>query len=342
MLREPWKTGTLTHNGPLLQRFEDDFCRQLGVSNLIAVTNGTIALQMAIRALDLKGEIITTGFSWIATVSAIKWEGCIPVFCDIDKETLNIDVNRIRALINKHTVAIMPVHVFGNPCDIESLDQISSEFNIPVIYDAAHAVGTEYKGKSILEQGAISATSFHSTKVLNTAEGGGCITTNEQLCNKLKRIRFFGYDEDKIAVEDGLNGKMTEVHAALGICNLKMLDAVLHDRREKYLMYKRGLESLPEISFQSILFGKSNYSYFPVIVNSEKDLLFIQSALNDKSIFPRRYFYPSLNTYSNIVDYTPLPVSEDISTRILCLPLYYDLSVEDIEMIIEIISRCLK
>jgi hypothetical protein len=338
LLEGVWERGILTHNGPLVQLFEKMICEKLNILNFVAVSNGTIALQMAIKALELKGEIITTPFTWIATVSAIKWEGCTPVFCDIDPETLNIDPVKIEPLITDKTVAIMPVHVFGNPCNVNAIDTIAKRHHLKVIYDGAHAIGSTYNGKSLLEYGDIIATSLHATKLLNTAEGGGCITTNNEFHEKLKHIRFFGHNNEKDVVEDGFNGKMTEVHAALGIANLNYYDEVLNDRKEKYNLYKDALSNISGIKFQKIKEGTINYSYFPVIFESEARLLRVEKALNAENIFPRRYFYPSVNTYTSIVDYQATPTSEDISKRILCLPLYWRLTISEVEKIIQIIT----
>ena len=309
ILKGVWERGILTHNGPLVQQFEKDLCNKLCINHCTVVTNGTIAIQMAIKALELKGEIITTPFTWIATLSAIKWEGCSPVFCDIDKETLNIDPKNIESLITRNTVAIMPVHVFGNPCDIDSISAIAKKHNLKVIYDGAHAIGSKFQNKSILTCGDVTATSFHATKLLNTGEGGGCITNSNDVNEKLKRIRFFGHNLQKDVVEDGFNGKMTEIHAALGIVNLKYFDEVLNDRKQKYNLYLQLLSGINSLNFQKILFGATNYSYFPVIFNSEELLVKTESLLNQHSIFPRRYFYPSVNTYNRIINYQSCPVS---------------------------------
>ena len=335
ILESVWESGILTHNGPLVQRLEREIEKILSIKNFLTVTNGTTAIQMSIKALELQGEIITTPFTWIATISAIKWENCVPVFCDIDADTLNIDPAKIEALITDKTVAIIPVHVFGNPCDVEVIEKIANKHKLKVIYDAAHAIGSTYKGKSLLEYGDISATSMHGTKLFNTAEGGGCIANNYELNEKLKRIRFFGHDNSKNIVEDGFNGKMTEVHAALGIANLKYYDEVLKDRKDKYFYYKEHLLCIKSLKFQMIKFGEPSYSYFPVIFSFEEDLLHVEKVLNDNSIYPRRYFYPSLNIYTEVVEYKSMPVSEDVSKRILCLPLYWNLSYEDIDRIIK-------
>lgn len=336
LMKGIWETGIMTHNGPLVQRFEKEVGKYLNTSNVISCTNGTIALQMAIKALRLKGEIITTPFTFIATINSILWEGCTPVFVDIDPETLNIDPQKIVEKITYHTVGIMPVHVFGNPCDINKIDAIAKNYNLKVIYDAAHAVGVKYNGKSIFEYGDISCTSFHATKMLNTTEGGACFTTNKLLDEKLRRIRFFGFENHSEIVEDGTNAKMTEVHAAVGLANLKYLDNALLDRKNKYQIYKNILSRNTSLSFQKIN-EDCNYSYFPVIFSNEETLLKVLKRLNENNIYPRRYFYPSVNTFKKIVPYVNMPISEDIASRILCLPLYYTLDIASIERIAELI-----
>ncbi|MEZ9627825.1 DegT/DnrJ/EryC1/StrS family aminotransferase [Aliivibrio fischeri] len=339
-LEQVWETGVLTHNGPLVQKLESELENKLHTSNLSLVTNGTVAIQMAIKALELKGEIITTPFSWVATVSAIKWEGCTPIFCDIDENTLNIDVSKIEDLITKDTVAIMPVHVFGNPCDVEAIESIAKKHNLKVIYDAAHAVGTNYGEKSVLDYGDISTISLHGTKIFNTAEGGACIANSTELHEKLKRIRFFGHDDHKDVVEDGCNGKVTEIHAALGLANLKYYDDVLDDRKKSYELYVNNLKGIESIRFQTIDEG-CNYSYMPIIFESEDAMIKVESALNAVSIYPRRYFSPSLNNLTHIVKYQNMPISESISKRILCLPLYHSLTSSDIDRICDVINNIL-
>lgn len=339
LLEGVWERGILTHNGPLVQRLEKEICEKLGLDHFITVTNGTIAIQMAIKALGIKGEIITTPFTWVATLSAIQWEGCTPVFCDIEPDTLNMDPAKIEAAITDKTVAIMPVHVFGNPCDVEAIEAIAKKHGLKVIYDAAHAIGSTYKGKSLLEYGDVSATSLHATKLLNIAEGGGCITTDKELHEKIKRIRFFGHNDAKDIVEEGFNGKITEVHAALGIANLKYYDEVLQDRKTKYFFYKDALQDLSNVRFQTIKLGEANYSYFPIIFDTEQQLLKVEKALNEAQIVPRRYFYPAVNTFEAIVPYVEMPVAEDIAKRILCLPLYWNLNMEEVRRIVDIIKK---
>ena len=336
-LQKVWESGVMTHNGPLLQQFEREVADWHGMPNHTVVVNGTIALQLAIRALGLKGEIITSPFSFIATTSAIMYEGCTPVYADINPRTLNIDPAQIEAAITDKTVAIMPVHVFGNTCEIEAIEAIAKKYNLKVIYDACHSVGVEYKDKSIFSYGDVSCTSYHATKMLNSGEGGGCFTNDAELDAKMKRIRFFGFSEDKTnIVEEGSNLKMTEVHASVGLANLKYLQAALDDRKEKYLLYKSLLEVNPTLTFQQINEDSCNYSYFPVIFDSEETLLRVEKALQAEKIFARRYFYPSLNTFTDIVQYVAMPHSEDIASRILCLPLYYTLAKEEVERIARI------
>jgi dTDP-4-amino-4,6-dideoxygalactose transaminase len=340
ILKGVWDRKILTHNGPLVQQLESELEQKLEVPHFTVVNNGTIALQIAIKALELQGEIITTPFTWIATVSAIKWEGCTPIFCDIDPKTLNIDPAKIEALITEKTVAIMPVHVFGTPCDVVEIEKIAKKHNLKVIYDGAHAIGSRFEDKSVLTFGDVTATSLHATKLLNTGEGGGCITQNTELDKKIKRIRFFGHSDDKTdIVEDGFNGKLTEIHAALGLANLKYYDTVLNDRRVKYLLYKEKLQKVPTITFQDIAAGETNYSYFPIIFETEAQLLKVELELKENNVFPRRYFYPSVNTYTKVVSYQSCPISEDISKRILCLPLYLDLTIGEIIEICAMINN---
>lgn len=333
LLKGVWESGIMTHNGPLVQRFEKEVAEYLNVPRMVACTNGTLALQIAIKALDLHGEIITTPFTFIATISSIMWEHCTPVFADIDPETFNIDPSKIEEKITRQTVAIMPVHVFGNSCDIEAIDAIATKHGLKVIYDAAHSFGVKYKGKSVFEYGDISATSFHATKMLNTAEGGGCFAQNPELDEKMRHIRYFGYEKNGDIVEEGFNGKMTEVHAAVGIANLAYMDAALADRKRKYALYKELLGANDSLRFQKIEDDSCNYSYFPVVFKDEPTALKVEAALNEIKVFPRRYFYPSVNTFAKLVPYVKMPNSEDIASRILCLPLHIGMTTDDVEEI---------
>ncbi len=339
LLKGIWNSGILTHNGPLVQQFEKVLIEKLGVSSFTAMSNGTIAIQSAIKALRLHGEIITTPFTWIATISAIKWERCKPVFCDIDPDTFNIDAAKIEACITENTVAIMPVHVFGNPCDVEAIQKIAYKHGLKVIYDAAHAVGSKINGESILNFGDISATSFHATKILNTAEGGGCVTRDPDLADKLSQIRFFGHDQTKDIVTDGFNGKMNELQAALGLSVIRYLDKILEERKEKAKYYNQKLARFSFMKFQRVDYGETNFSYFPVVFDNEERLVRVEKNLNAANIFPRRYFYPSVNTFTAILENQHMPVSEDIAGRILCLPLFSGITFENIDQIISKIAK---
>lgn len=338
LMKGIWKSGIMTHNGPLVQRFEKEVCDYLGVPRMVSCCNGTLALQMAVKALGKTGEIITSPFTFIATISSIMWEHCTPVFVDIDPETLNIDPKKIEERITCHTVAIMPVHVFGNACEIDEIEAVAQKYGVSVIYDAAHAMGVQYKGRSIMEYGDMSCTSFHATKMLNTAEGGGVFTLDEELDARLRRIRFFGFENHADIVEDGFNGKMTEVHAAVGIANLRYLDKALADRKAKYARYKEILGQNPVIHFQKIT-SDCNCSYFPAIFQDEETALRVIEALNAVNVFPRRYFYPSVNTFSKLVPYVPMPISEDIAARILCLPLHIGMTMAEVEEIADVVLR---
>lgn len=334
ILKEAWESKVLTHNGPLLIKLEKEIAKLLKVNDCVNVTNGTVALQLAIRALDLQGEIITTPFTWIATASAIRYEGCTPVFVDIDPETFNIDPELIESAITDKTVAILPVHVFSNPCDIEKIDNIAKKHNLKVIYDAAHAFGVDYKEKSVMSYGDISCTSFHATKLFNTGEGGACLSKDNEIITKLRQLRFFGHNEAKDIVSDGCNGKMTEIHAALGLANLKYFEHVIKRRKEIYARYFQGLSLLKNIKFQKFPENGYNYSYMPVVFNSEEVVIKVEKELKKKDVFPRRYFFPSLDTLDYFGKPYNCPVSQDISKRILCLPSHNWINDDEVEMII--------
>ncbi len=328
-----WETGIMTHNGPLLQQLEKELCAYLDVKHLVCVANATCALQLAIRALDLTGEVITTPFTFIATASVIAWERCRPVFVDIDPYTWNIDPDKIKERITDKTTAILPVHVFSTPCEMDRIQDIADKYRLEVIYDAAHAMAVDVGEKSILRYGDISAISFHATKLFNTVEGGACVTDNEALAERVRRMRFFGFDNHKNVIDDGLNAKMTEVSAGLGLANLKWLDSVRRNRREKYTFYQSRLSELPFITFQKYDPDEYNYSYMPVLFESEELLLRTMERLAADKIYPRRYFYPALNTISIFDPQASLPVVERVARAILCLPLYDTLPLKDIERI---------
>lgn len=338
-VKQIWKRQWLTNNGPLVNELELQLKEYLGLKHLLYVTNGTIALQMAIKALDLKGEIITTPFSFVATTSSIVWEGCAPIFVDIDPNTLNIDPNKIEAAITPKTSAILATHVYGNPCDIEAIQNIADKHNLKVIYDAAHAFGVSLGGKSIFEYGDISICSLHATKLYHTIEGGLVITKAPSLLKKLAFMRNFGFNGPEDFAELGINGKNSEFHAAMGLANLKYLKDI-HDKRkalsEQYQkMLKNAKAFIPQWNKEASL----NYAYFPIVFQSEELALRCFEALKRKEIFARRYFYPSL---AKVLPYLPtkeMPITEDIAKRVLCLPLYFDLSEEEVVMICRIILR---
>lgn len=340
-LRSIWERNWLTNNGPLVNDLELKLKDYLKLDHLLFLNNGTIAIQIAIKALDLTGEIITTPFSYVATTSSIVWEGCKPVFADIDRRTLCINPASIEAMITPATKAILATHVFGNACDIDAIDIIAKKHGLKVIYDAAHAFGVKYKGRSIFEFGDISTTSFHSTKLFHTVEGGAVITKDPELLKKMARMRNFGHDTVDTFKGAGINGKNSELHAAMGLVNLKHIDAIMKSRKTQAENYNSALQPIELIRPLITPGTEWNYSYYPVIFESEEKMLKCMQELNDNWIYPRRYFYPSLSTL-DYVDRYDTPVSNDISRRILCLPMYYSLKTEDIEFISRIIVRSQK
>ncbi|MGF6089682.1 DegT/DnrJ/EryC1/StrS family aminotransferase [Pseudomonas sp. 18173] len=333
-----WEREWLTNNGPLLNELEIKLKKHLDVDHLLFLTNGTIAIQIAIQALDLTGEIITTPFSYVATTSSIVWERCSPVMVDICPDTLNIDPSKIEQAITDKTTAILATHVFGNPCDVEAIAAIAEKHNLKVIYDAAHAFGTKYKGKSLLSYGDVATCSFHSTKLFHTVEGGAVTTNNPDINKKMSMMRNFGHSSVTEFGSVGINGKNSEFHAAMGLCNLKYIDEVMAVRRRLSMQYFQNLEGVP-VSFQKITAQSDyNYSYFPVVFKDEATLLKLVEFLNLNNIFPRRYFYPSLTKLPYVSEQSA-PIAEDVSRRILCLPLYHTLSLEEVDMICRFIKQ---
>lgn len=327
-----WNRNWLTNNGPLVNQLELNLKNSLGLKHLLFVGNGTIAIQMAIKALELSGEIITTPFSYVATTSSIVWENCKPVFVDIDVNNFNINHKLIEKAITDKTSAILATHVFGNPCNIDEIEGIANRHNLKVIYDAAHCYGVKYKGKSIFNFGDISTVSFHATKLFHTIEGGAVIAQHPSYLSRLASLRNFGHDGPAKFSSVGINGKNSEFHAAMGLCNLNYIDDLMTKRKEQYNYYKYKLENL-NCKFQSInLHADYNYAYMPIIFSYEEVLIKSLNYLKRHEIFPRRYFYPSLSKLS-YVDVYDTPVSDGISKCVLCLPLYNDLSKEEIDMI---------
>ena len=340
-LQDIWKSGIFTNNGPKAQQLELELKEYLNVPNLLFLTNGTIALQLAIKALDLKGEIITTPFSYVATTSSIVWEGCTPVFVDIDKETFNIDPNLIEDQITSKTTAILATHVFGNPCDIDAIDIIAKKHNLKVIYDGAHAFGVTYKGESIFNFGDITTCSTHATKLFHTVEGGFVVSKNKDLMKRVAFMRNFGHDGPYEYSEIGINGKNSELHAAVGLVNLKHFKEINRERCAIYEEYLNNLLS-DNIFFQKWnKESKNNNSYFPILINDPINLDELISSLNKNDIFPRRYFYPSLNSVELFSKKKNTPVSSKVSSQILCLPLYAELSLREVETICDLIISSL-
>lgn len=334
-----WKRDWLTNMGPLANELELRLKDYLDVKHLLFVTNGTVALQMAIKALNLTGEIITTPFSFVATTSSIVWEGCKPVFVDIDAKSLNIDPLKIEEAITDKTTGILATHVYGNPCDAEAIDKIAKKHNLKVIYDGAHAFGVQLNGKSVFEYGDISICSLHATKLYHSTEGGLIVTKDPQLLKKLAYIRNFGFDGPEAFAELGINGKNSEFHAAMGLANLKYIDELISKRKELSEFYLLKLKNIKGVIPTWNPGATKNYAYFPVIFETETLLLKFVEILQANEIFPRRYFYPSL---SKVLPYLPaieMPVSDEISKRILCLPLFHDLSFEEIELIVRLLLR---
>ncbi|MGY6522400.1 MAG: DegT/DnrJ/EryC1/StrS family aminotransferase [Mongoliitalea sp.] len=334
-----WERNWLTNQGPLVKELEEKIKQFLNVPNFLFTGNGTIALQIAIKSLGLKGKIITTPFSYIATTSSILWEGCKPLFVDIDPETLNIDPKEIEKRLDKDIVAILATHVYGNPCDIEAIENLANHAGIPVIYDGAHAFGSKYKGKSLLGYGTISTASFHATKIFHTIEGGGLFTSDPELNQKMYYMRNFGHKGFEDFAEVGINGKNSEFHAAMGLVNLNHFHHITEKRKEIFSWYDNALRSSCLIKPKMQEGGEINYSYYPVLFPNEESLLKAFNSMNEYGISPRRYFYPSLNTISILHDNKNLSRTEDISKRILCLPLYNDLSEREFSEIVKFIIQ---
>ncbi|MCB9046943.1 MAG: DegT/DnrJ/EryC1/StrS family aminotransferase [Chitinophagales bacterium] len=338
LLQGIWKRSWLTNNGPLVNEFElkvKEYCR---LDHMLFLNNGTIAIQIAIKALELTGEIITTPFSYVATTSSIVWEGLKPVFVDVDAETYNIDPHKIEEAITPATSAILATHVFGNPCDIEAIQAIADKHNLKVIYDAAHAFGVKYKGKSVFEYGDISTTSFHATKLFHTVEGGAVFTKDAALLKKMTYLRNFGHSGPEHFADLGINGKNSEFHAAMGLVNLKYIDGILASRKRQTDFYKENLAKLRHSTQTITKDTHYNHSYFPVVFETEEHTLKYIKALNAEWVFPRRYFHPVLNKLP-YVDRVDMPVAESLSNRIICLPLYHDLAEEEQLFIIRLLMR---
>ena len=338
-VKRAFDNNWLSNRGELILELEEKIKEYLGVDNILIMNNGTIPLQIALKLLGGGGEIITTPFSYVATSAAIVWENCTPVFVDIDPEYLTIDETKIEAAITSKTTCILATHVFGNPCNIEVIDVIAKKHNLKVIYDAAHCFGTTYKGKSVFQYGDISTTSFHATKLFHTIEGGAVFCNSPEILKKIAYMRNFGHDTPESFTELGINGKNSEVHAAMGLCNLKYADEILAKRKTLSDRYDFALKCLKHTKPTINQSAKFNYAYYPVILQNEEIVERIIYNLNDNQIFPRRYFYPSLNTCLPYLEKSVMPNSETLSKKVITLPLYHDLSFEEIDFISRIILR---
>ena len=332
-----WQNGQLTNQGPLLNELESKISDFLNVKYFQYLTNGTLSLQLAIRALGLTGgEIITTPFSYVATTSSILWENCKPVFVDIEPDNFTIDAEKIEQAITSKTKAIIPVHVFGYACNVEKIKKIAQKHNLKVIYDGAHAFAGKYKGKSLLSYGDISICSFHATKLFHTIEGGGCVIKDKAINEKIDLMKRFGHlRDDHLSL--GINAKQTEFNAAMGLCILPYVKKIISERKKISKMYDELLDNkFVRPKKQTDL--EYNYAYYPVVFESEKQLQKIFKKLEAEKIYPRRYFYPSLNTLPYLDNPESCPVSEDISVRVACLPLFVGIEEQIIEKICKILN----
>jgi dTDP-4-amino-4,6-dideoxygalactose transaminase len=334
-----WQRQWLTNMGPLASDLEMKLKKYLDIKHLLFVTNGTVALQIAIKALELKGEIITTPFSFVATTSSIVWEGCKPVFVDIDENTLNIDATKIEAAITPETTAILATHVYGNPCDVERIYEIARKHNLKVIFDAAHAFGVKLKGQSVFDFGDISTCSLHATKLFHSGEGGLVITREPEVLKNIAYMRNFGFDGPEAFAMLGINGKNSEFHAALGLLNLNYISEI-HEKRkllsEAYDYRLRNFQARKPTWHPQ---ATQNYAYYPLVFERQDLMLKCIEQLKLREIFTRRYFYPSLAASLPYVDTKPFAVTDSICQRVLCLPLYYDLSIEEVDLICRLLLR---
>lgn len=350
-----YTSGRLTNGGPLVHELEDRLAEYLGVDHIICVSNGTIALNVAYKALCLQGEVITTPNSYVATTSSLVWDGIKPVFADISPDDFNINPNNIRRLINKNTSAIVAVHVFGNPCKVEEIQSIADEFELKVVYDAAHAFDVFYnlgnnQKKNILTFGDISTISFHATKLFHTIEGGAIATNDAVIAEKIRSLINFGYGNSNDTMGNGINAKMNELEAAMGLCVLAEINNVKASRKNIWDTYFDSLKNI--VTFQKWnVKSSNNYAYAPILLQTEEELFRVLNALEQQKIFPRRYFYPSLDTLpyfkkvistdiigtgSNVIKCI---TSQDITKRILCLPIYPGLTCREQSEIIKIIQK---
>lgn len=342
-LEQIWANKILTNGGQMHQQLEKELCAYLGVEHIALFNNGTIALLTALQALRVTGEVITTPYSFVATSHSLLWNGIKPVFVDIDPITLNLDPARIEAAITPQTTAIMPVHCYGNPCAVEAIQRIADNYNLRVIYDAAHAFGVEDGGGSILRYGDLSVLSFHATKVFNTFEGGAIICPDAKTKQRINHLKNFGFVDEVTVVAPGINGKMSEVNAAFGLLQLKHIDRALARRREIDSIYREQLRGIKGIRLiEDAGQVKANYSYFPILVEADyplsRDELYVK--LKDKDVFARRYFYPLISEFPmyrgmQSAQRSNLPVASEVAEKVLCLPIYPGLNEGELDRIIE-------
>ncbi|MBQ0758061.1 MAG: DegT/DnrJ/EryC1/StrS family aminotransferase [Zhongshania sp.] len=347
-LEEIWDSKILTNGGHMHQRFERALCDYLKVEHISLFNNGTIALLAALQELRVTGEVITTPYSFVATSHSLLWKGVKPVFVDIDPCTFNLDPARVEAAITPQTTAIMPVHCYGNPCDIEAIQFIADTYNLKIIYDAAHAFGVESGGESILNAGDLSVLSFHATKVFTTFEGGAVVCADAKSKKRLDYIKNFGFENDVSVVSPGINGKMSEINAAMGLLQLKYIDQIIARRKEIDLIYREQLSGIKGVNIPRGQLGVvDNYSYFPILV--EGDFRMTRDALHEmlveNNIYTRRYFYPLISEFSMYRGLpssasSNLPNATDISRKILCLPIYPALSNDEVLHVVDMIRGC--
>ncbi|PRZ20088.1 dTDP-4-amino-4,6-dideoxygalactose transaminase [Flavobacterium granuli] len=337
ILKRAWDNSWITNRGSLVQELEENLLSYLALNQVVLTTNGTIPLQIALKVLAKGGEVITSPFSYVATTATIVWENCKPVFVDIHPEYLTIDEIKIEEAITDKTTAILVTHVFGNPCNVEEIQRIAGKYKLKVIYDAAHCFGVTYKNESIFNYGDVSTCSFHATKLFHTGEGGAMFTSDKELQHKLFYSHNFGHNGPLAFHGVGINAKMSELQAAMGLSVLPYMGTILAERKKVVDFYNANLDFSKLKALKIRKNTHWNYSYYPVIFESEAQLLRVEKALSYNQIMPRRYFYPSLNT----IDYTKgqsMPISENIASRIMCLPLYVGLSENDLERIVSLIN----
>jgi dTDP-4-amino-4,6-dideoxygalactose transaminase len=346
-LQKIWDNKILTNAGPFHQQLEKSLCEYLGVEHVALFSNGTLALITALQALRVTGEVITTPYSFVATAHSLLWHGNKPVFVDVEPATLNLDPAKIEAAITPQTTAIMPVHCYGNPCDVSAIQKIADNYNLHVIYDACHAFGVEDESGILLRNGDLSCISFHATKVFNTFEGGAIICPDAKIKQRIDHLKNFGFIDEVTVVAPGINGKMSEINAAFGLLQLQHMETVMERRAELDARYREGLRDVNGIRcLPQTARRKRNYSYFPIIVEADyplsRDALY--QKLKDNGINGRRYFYPLISEfpmYRGLLSSAPsnLPVATDAAQRVLCLPIYPALSTEEQDRVIEILQR---